>query len=76
MWLLIMVIYVAPPDAVNWQGSWELGMTKLVERRFSSEATCRSAGREIKDRLNQGMLAPVRFHCLNISSELPAGAPR
>ena len=76
MWLLIVVIYAAPPDAVNWQGSWELGMTKLVERRFSSAATCRSAGREIKGRLNQGMLAPFRFHCMKVASELPAGAPR
>ena len=76
MWLLILVIYVAPPDAVNWKGSWSLGMTKLVEARFSSEATCRSAARGIKDRLNQGMLAPVRFHCMPVAAEMPADAPR
>ena len=37
MWLLLVAIYVAPADAVNWQGSWELGMTKLIEQRYEAK---------------------------------------
>ena len=76
MWLLILAIYAAPPDAVNWKGSWELGMTKLIERRFESEASCLNAGIRIKAKLNEGMLAPVRLNCVKVASGLPAGAPR
>ena len=76
MWLLIIALYAAPPDAVNWQGSWELGMTKLVDHHFESEAECLVHGLDIKSKLNEGMLSPVRFHCISISSGLPAGAPR
>ena len=76
MWFLILSVYVAPPDAVNWKGSWELGMTKMMERRFESELNCINAGKGTKARLNEGMLAPVRFKCVQIASGLPAGASR
>ena len=76
MWLLIIAIYVAPPDAVNWQGSWELGMTKLAENHFESKAKCLQRGIDIKAKLNEGMLAPVRVHCISIARGLPAGTQR
>jgi hypothetical protein len=76
MWLLILAIYAAPPDAVNWKGSWELGMVKLMEERFETEAKCLNTAGQIKARLNDGMLAPVRFRCVEINAGLPAGAPR
>ena len=76
MWFLILSIYAAPPDAVNWKGSWELGMTKMMERGFKNELDCINAGKETKARLNEGMLAPVRFKCVQIASGLPAGATR
>ena len=76
MWLLIVALYAAPPDAVNWKGSWELGMTKLVEHHFESEAGCLKRGIDIKAKLNEGMLAPVRFHCFKIESGLPTGTAR
>ena len=73
MWFLLVAIYTAPPDAVDWQGTWELGITRLMERGFESEADCRIGGDELKANLNEGMLAPVRFHCIKVLSELPAG---
>ena len=76
MWLLIIALYAAPPDAINWKGSWEFGMAKLVEHQFENEADCLKQGLEIKATLNEGMLAPVRFHCIEIASGLPSGTPR
>ena len=76
MWLLLIAIYVAPPDAVNWQGSWELGITRLMEQHYETEKACLSGGEELKARLNEGMLAPVRFHCIQLPGELPAGIDR
>lgn len=76
MWLLILAIYVAPPDAVNWKGSWDLGVAKLIEERFGTEAKCLNAAIQIKAKLNEGMLAPVRFHCVKVEARLPAGATR
>ena len=76
MWLLVIAIYVAPADAVNWNGSWELGMTRLMEQRYETEAACLSGGEELKARLNEGMLAPVRHHCMEVAGVLPAGIDR
>ena len=76
MWLLILVVYAAPPDAVNWKGPWELGIAVLREERFVDEANCLNAGFQIKAKINQDMLAPVRFHCVRVDAGLPAGVPR
>ena len=76
MWLLILIVYTAPSDAVNWNGSWKLGPAVLREERFSSEADCLAAAYEIKTKLNQGMLAPVRYQCLGVDAGLPADVPR
>lgn len=76
MWLLILMIYTAPSDSVNWKGSWELGPAVLRDERFSSEADCLAAGMKIKSSLNQGMLAPIRYQCIGVDAELPAGTMR
>lgn len=76
MWLLILMVYTAPSNAVNWKGSWELGHVVLRDERFSSEANCLAAGYEIKSKLNQGMLAPIRYQCIGVDAGLPAGVPR
>ncbi len=76
MWLLVVAIYVAPPNAVDWQGSWTLGLTRLDEKHYASEKDCLDAGAKLKSRLNEGMLAPVSYHCLEISGELPAAVAR
>ena len=76
MWLLILMVYTAPSDAVNWKGSWELGPAVLRDERFSSEANCLAAGFEIKSKLNQEMLAPVSYQCIAVDAGMPAGVPR
>ena len=76
MWLLILAIYIAPVDAVDWKGSWKLGPTRLMEEPFDTEAECLTAAIQIKAKLNEGMLAPVRFRCVEVDAGLPAGAPR
>lgn len=75
-WLLILAVYAAPPDAVDWDGPWELGMTKLLEQQFETEAECRNFAVQLIGRMHQGMLAPMRYRCVSIESGLPKGAPR
>jgi hypothetical protein len=75
-WILILVIYQAPPDAVNWNGPWTIGLARSVDEHFASEADCRRSAAERIARLHQGMLAPVRFRCVPVEADLPVGAPR
>lgn len=75
-WLLILVVYQAPADAVDWNGPWTYGMTHVVEEQFSSEAECRNEAVQMIGRIHQGMLAPIRYRCVGIPAELPEGAPR
>jgi hypothetical protein len=76
IWVLLLVIYEAPPNAVDWDGPWKAGMTNAVDRRFRSEAECRNTAVELIGRLHQGMLAPIRYKCVEMASSLPKGAPR
>lgn len=76
VWLLILIVYKAPPDAVDWNGPWTFGMTHVVDERFSSEAECRNAAIQTIGRVHQGMLAPIRFRCVPVEAALPEGAPR
>jgi len=75
-WLLVLIVYAAPPDAVNWDGPWTFGMTHLAEEPYSSEAACRSAAAEMIRRLHEDMRAPIRFRCVPVETGLPPGAPR
>ncbi len=75
-WLLILIVYAAPPDAVDWNGPWEFGMTHVVEERFASEAECRTSAIQTIGRIHQGMLAPIRFRCVEVQESLPENAPR
>ena len=72
MWVLIMAIYFAPADAVDWKGTYELGLTRLSDERFDSEKACLNRGAEHKANLREGMLAPIHYQCL----KLPATAQR
>ncbi len=76
MWIMVLAIYGAPPDAVDWDGPWKLFMTKAAETPYASEAACRNDAVEVIGRIHQGMLAPIRFRCVEIEGELPKGAPR
>jgi hypothetical protein len=75
-WLLIIAIYAAPPTAVNWNGPWELGMTKLMEGQFDSETECHNTAVRFKAKMQEGMLAPMRYRCVGIDAGLPQGANR
>ena len=60
-WLIVLFVYAAPPDAVDWDGPWELGMTRLIDVQYKTEAQCRNAATQMIGKLHQGMLAPIRF---------------
>ncbi|TMM50251.1 hypothetical protein [Qipengyuania marisflavi] len=75
-WVLIFMIYAAPVDAVDWDGPWTFGSTHLVEEPFNSEAECRNEAVQAIGRIHQGMLAPVRYRCVQVEAGLPEGAPR
>lgn len=75
-WLLVLSIYAAPPDAVDWDGPWELGMTQMLDDRFDSEAECRNFAIQLIGKLHEGMLAPMRFRCVDVEAGLPKGATR
>jgi hypothetical protein len=76
MWILVLAIYVAQPDAVDFDGPWIFGETTIPERQYTSEARCRNDAIQIIGRIHQGMLAPVRFRCVEIEASLPKGASR
>lgn len=75
-WLLIITLYLAPDNAVDWDGPWQFGEPKLLDRRFASEAECRASAIQLIGRIHQGMLAPVRYQCVGLPAGLPKGAPR
>lgn len=75
-WLLVLVIYAAPDDAVNWNGPWTFGMTHTVETPFASKTACRSAAEGVIQRLHEGMKAPIRYRCVAVEGDLPKDAPR
>ena len=76
MWLLLLVVYTAPPDAVNWSGEWQLGPALVRKERFTNEAHCLNTGSQIKAKLNEGMMVPVRYHCVEVDAWLPSNSQR
>jgi hypothetical protein len=76
MWILVFALYQAPADAVDWDGPWTFGKTFTSEKQFQSEAECRSAAVKTIGRIHQGMLAPIRYRCINMQASLGKGAPR
>ena len=75
-WLLIFAVYQAPAEAIDWDGPWTIGFTKIVEEQFDSEAACRTSAIQTIGQIHQGMLAPIRYRCVAIESTLPKGASR
>lgn len=76
VWLLLLNIYAAPSNAENWNGPWKLGMSKVIDQPFRSEAECRNAAIIFMGKMHQGMLAPMRYRCVKVEAGLPEGAPR
>lgn len=76
IWLLVLIVYQAPPNAVDWDGPWKFGMTEVPDTRFASEAECRTFAIRLIGRMHDGMLAPMRYRCVPVDADLPKGAPR
>lgn len=76
VWLLILVVYAAPDDAVNWSGPWTFGMTRVMENHYRSEVECRNSAVELIGRIHEGMRAPIRYRCVQVPGSLPKGAAR
>jgi hypothetical protein len=76
IWVLLLVIYEAPANSVDWDGPWNFGMTKVIEKPFDTEAECRTFAVQLIGRMHQGMRAPMRYSCVPMDAELPKGAPR
>ena len=70
MWILVILIYFAPSDAVDWQGSYELGIAETHKEHFTSERSCLDKGEAMKTVFNEGALAPFRYQCLAVPSSM------
>jgi hypothetical protein len=78
VWFLVFHIYVAPADAVDWNGPWNLDDKPALtaERYFNSQSECEALAKELISKMHEGMLAPMRYNCVAIPSSLPKGAER
>ncbi len=76
VWIMVLIFYAAPSNAVDWNGPWKFGMSRAIERTFQSEAECRNSAIQLIGQMHQGMMAPMRFKCVEVAASLPEGAPR
>jgi hypothetical protein len=76
-WIIVLLVYAAPPNAVDWPGPWTKGMMIAGKDFFRTEGKCRNAAVAWIGRVHaEGMLAPARFQCVPFPNSLPVGAPR
>ena len=75
-WLLVLVVYAAPADAIDWNGPWAFGMAHMEDQPYPTEAKCKIAGITMVKRLHKGMRAPIRIKCVPFGDSLPVNAPR
>ncbi len=78
VWFLIFHIYVAPADAVDWDGPWTIDDKPALtaEHYFNSQAECDATAKKFIAKMHEGMLTPMRYNCVAIPSSLPKGTPR
>ena len=76
VWVLVVLVYVAPNGAVNWDGPWRHEISKAMDKTFTTEADCRNAAITFIAKMHEGMLAPMRYRCMAVEAGLPRGAPR
>jgi hypothetical protein len=61
-WVIVLLIYAAPPTAVDWPGPWTKGMVVAGDKFYPTEAECRNEAIMWIARIHaNGMLAPARF---------------
>jgi hypothetical protein len=76
-WVIVLVLYAAPPNAVDWPGPWQKGKIIAGENFYPTEGICRNEAVQWIARVHAaGMLAPFRFQCVPFPASLPVGAPR
>jgi hypothetical protein len=77
VWVIVLMVYAAPSNAIDWPGPWTHGITIVnKDSFFTSEAECRNSAIQLIGRIHQGMLAPIRFQCVSFPAGLPKGASR
>jgi hypothetical protein len=76
VWLLVLSLYAAPSEAVDWDGPWKLGTSKVIGQPFRSEAECTNSAIQFIGKMHEGMLAPMRFKSIGVEGSLPKGATR
>lgn len=76
-WVLVLILYGGPPDAVDYDGPWQASLVQSADELMDTEAQCRTrAIQTIGSIHDKGLLAPIRYHCVPVEAGLPAGAPR
>ena len=76
-WVIVLLVYAAPPTAVDWPGPWTKGMVVAGKDFYRSEGECRNEAIKWIARVHAaGMLAPARSQCVPFPDGLPVGAPR
>jgi hypothetical protein len=70
-WVAVLVVYVAPADAVDWQGPWTRGNVIAGKNFFSSEAECRADTEARIKAIHEGMLAPILYRCVPFQESVP-----
>lgn len=46
-WVIILLIYAAPPTAVDWPGPWTKGMVIAGDKFYRTEGESRNDGRHV-----------------------------
>lgn len=72
VWVMVMVVYAAPSDAVDWHGPYTRDKVIAGGKLpfFGSESECK---REAQNKINQihtMMLAPLIFRCVSFPESL------
>jgi hypothetical protein len=76
VWVLLVVLYKAPENAVDWNGPWKFGLAQTLEKTFNSETECSNEAAGIIAKLHKQMAVPMRYKCVAFEEGLPEGAPR
>jgi hypothetical protein len=70
VWVAILLVYAAPPDAVDWRGPWTRGMTVSGKNFYPSEAACQADTDGWIARIHHDMKAPILYRCVRFPESL------
>jgi len=75
IWIMVLSIYVAPSESVDWDGPWKFEKPRVQEQTFNTEIECRSYAVHFIGRLHQVMTVPMRFKCVSFDASIHKGEP-